>query len=152
KVRVWEPDTGHETFTFDNVIEDRPDVPPAFNHDGTRLAANGPGGSIRIWDGRTGEMIRPLEGHAGTAWSAPVLSPDGRTIASGDREGKIRIRELATGIDVFRPHTKHADAVRNLAFRSDGRLLASASRDRTVKIWEVATGRLLKDLHGHTKW
>jgi len=48
-----------------------------FSPDGTRLASAGDDKTVKLWDARTGEESRTLEGHTGKVHSV-CFSPDGQ--------------------------------------------------------------------------
>ena len=64
----------------------------AISPDGQTLVT-GSGGNengIKIWNVRTGEMVRTLEGHSKAVVSL-AISPDGQTIYSGSMDGTIKV-------------------------------------------------------------
>jgi WD40 repeat protein len=65
--------------------------------------ALGPG-AVRLWDARTGRLLRRL-GDAGEQIMAVALSPDGRRVASGGGNstgsGIVRVWDAATGESVW---------------------------------------------------
>jgi WD40 repeat protein len=62
-----------------------------------RLALGSRGGTIWLWDLKTGAEIVRFEGHSGRVYALCVL-PDGR-LASGSRDTTIRLWDLATGVE-----------------------------------------------------
>jgi RNA polymerase sigma factor (sigma-70 family) len=96
-LKLWDTDTGKERATLKE--ENNPPFAPGqhnrfvFTPDGGTLISRSDGGTIRLWDTKTGEQI--------TEWAAPddelrrgfVLFPDGKTIAAATsiREGDNRI-------------------------------------------------------------
>ncbi|KAI9140738.1 WD40-repeat-containing domain protein [Paraphysoderma sedebokerense] len=60
--------------------------------------------SIRIYDIRTGDLIRVLEGHAGGVWALQYV---GNTLVSGSTDRTVRIWDMSTGrcTHVFHGHT-----------------------------------------------
>ncbi len=111
----------------------------AHSRDGTRLAAAGDDGTVRVWDAATRRLLRVLIGHArpvrGLAWS-----PDDRYLASGGADATVRLWDPATG-RLLRTLTGHTGAVRAVAWSPDGATLASGSQDTTARLWETATGQ-----------
>src|SRR5262249_50218905 len=130
-----------------------------FTRDGKQLVSASKDKTIRVWDVRTGEVLRVLRppigpGEAGTLYSA-ALSPDGRTLGVagvGLREGEAPIYLLAFADgrieNILRGHT---GLVRDLAFSPDGRQLASGSyHDLTARLWDLASGACQHVLKAHT--
>ncbi|MDT5156908.1 MAG: hypothetical protein QOC61_1768 [Acidobacteriota bacterium] len=122
----------------------------AFFPDGVRAATSGDDGSIRIWNVRTGRLLRKIEGLGGTV-SDVAVSSDGRLLASctdGDKEPTVQLRDART-LRLLRTLKGHTGGIFEVVFSPDGRVLASGGRDKTVKLWDTATGRLLRTLVGH---
>jgi WD40 repeat protein len=90
---------------------------------------------IRLWNPRSGELLRTLTGHSGEVKSV-AISPDGQTLVSGSADKTIKIWRLDTG-ELLQTLTDHSGAVNSVALSPDGQLLASGSSDKTVKIWQV---------------
>jgi WD40 repeat protein len=103
---------------------------------------------VRLWDVATGQVVRTLEGHLGSVWSA-VFSPKGSKLASGSDDRTIRVWDVATG-QVERTLEGHLSWVRSVVFSPDGSKLASGSDDCTIRVWDVATGQVERTLDGHS--
>ncbi|MEU3725150.1 WD40 repeat domain-containing protein [Streptomyces sp. NPDC031705] len=134
----------------------------AFSADGRRLATVDRGGTVRLWDPSTGDLLgRPLTTHKGP-FSSAALSPDGRMLAvCGESNSLVVYHDT--------PHTEHtpppgplstralgaalrqrqavalpplaADsgvALRRLAFSPDGGRLLVRTEDRRVLTWDPA--------------
>jgi WD40 repeat protein len=118
-------------------------------------------GAVRIWDLRTGKVIRSLADAHGkfSPWDSSVaVSPDGKVIAAahtrfGDRNvsGEILLWDAGTG---KRKHTlEHGTlGMRCIGFSPDGKIIASGTggnlgRDiPMVKLWDVKSGKFLRSL------
>ncbi|MFC8448966.1 WD40 repeat domain-containing protein [Kitasatospora sp. NPDC057223] len=62
--------------------------------DGSWLAAGGSGGTVAVWDLRSGEHLATLTGH--TEWvSALAVSPDGAWLASTSNDRTVRVWNIA---------------------------------------------------------
>lgn len=111
----------------------------AFSPDGAFLAAAGFDQRVWVFDGRTGERLRVLEG-PGQDIRALAFSPDGRQLAAAARNGRIRTWQAAGG-EVIRDLEGHRRRVHALVYSLEGSILASAGEDRAVRLWSVADGR-----------
>ncbi|NEU72891.1 WD40 repeat domain-containing protein [Hassallia byssoidea VB512170] len=120
----------------------------AISPDGTILASASSDNKIRLWNPRTGDPLRTLNGHSGEVKSV-IISPDGEILFSGSADKTIKIWHLATG-KVLHTLTGHSQEVRSLAVSPDGEILFSGSADKTIKIWLLRTGELLQTLTEHS--
>jgi WD40 repeat protein len=93
--------------------------------------------TVRVWNARSGEIRRVMEGLPGFI-SAVAVDPGGNLAVAGFVDGAVRIWDLRTGelLDTLAGHT---DAVRSLAFTPDGRHLITASTGETVNVWDIAS-------------
>ena len=101
----------------------------------TKLASAGWDGLVRIWDPRTGDLLRTLKGHEGDVWSV-AFGGDGKILASAGSDGTVRIWDVETGkeLQVLRGSGRGFHTVR---FAKDGTTLAVGGRDGMVRVWEV---------------
>lgn len=109
---------------------------------------------VRIWNAKTGEAIKTLQGYSDRIWTvavSPVAEMGLIYLASGSDDGKIRLWNAATG-ECLRTFSGHQGRVRHVSFSPDGTLLASASHDRSIKLWNVKTGECLKTWRAHGDW
>ena len=117
---------------------------------GARVVTSGDDGHLRVWDVRTGKLLRTLEGPGGTI-SDTAVSPDGRLIAyctDGGTGEQVRLIDAYT-FRARRALGSHREGVFEVVFSPDGRLLASGGRDHVIRLWDVSTGRLVRELIGH---
>ena len=108
-------------------------------------------GAVRLWDARTGRLLRRL-GDPAEQIMAVALSPDGRRVAAGggspDGKGVVRVWDAASGTPVWSA-ADHAAEVLAVAFAPDGSSLASAGADGLIQLRDPQTGSVARTLPGH---
>ena len=95
--------------------------------------------TARVWDLRSGQMLRRFAGHEKIVGSLALYEPSG-LLASGSYDGTLKIWDLRSGrlIRTIKGFPTHMD----VSFTRDGRSLVTACR-RGVELWDVATGNLI---------
>lgn len=125
----------------------------AFSDDSSLLAAGVlSSGVIRIWDPRSGELLRTLRGAPERAY--PLAWAPGRRLASASIDGTARIWSVE-GSDgklggsgrsvVLRGHD---DRLRDIEYSPDGEMIATASDDGSARLWDATSGVELAVLRG----
>lgn len=121
----------------------------AVSPDGKIIASGAHGGSLRIWDARSGELRQTSTAHAGEIRSL-AYSPDGILLVTAGSDRTVRLWDAASG-SLLKTLTGHSAAVNCIAFSPDGKTIASASTDKTVRLWDARTGELFQTLSGHSE-
>lgn len=104
-------------------------------------------GDIRLFDFRTGKLVRLLKGHDSNVYDL-AFSPDGRFLASGGADNTALVFDLQTFTIAHRLEG-HEKRVNQLAFSSDGRRLFTASYDGELRLWSLDDGKLVQRMQGH---
>lgn len=146
-IRQWDLQTGHclqtidvlwasqmnQTTTLDSTVLNTIDKTSPFigalqTYDAA-LATGTSDGVVRLWDLRSGEVVRSLVGHTGPV---TCLQFDDRHLATGSMDRSIRIWDLRTGgiHDAF----AYESPISTLQF--DSRRIVSANNENTVKIYD----------------
>jgi WD40 repeat protein len=124
----------------------------AFTPDGKILAAAMSDKTIKLWNGKSGELLRTLTGHNYAVY-AIAISPDGQTLISGSSDKTIKLWNLKTG-QLMRT-LRDSQPVYRLLLSSDGESLASVTSpnsllygmgDTTVRLWNLKTGQVVRTL------
>ncbi len=130
----------------------------AYRPDGRELASAGGElnrpGTIKLWDVRTGKLLRTLKGHRDKI-AALAYHPDKPLLASASFDKTVKLWNLDTGTEVM-TLTGHTHNVHDVAFSPNGNRLASASHDLTVRVWDYELSPLprvknVQVLTGHEK-
>jgi WD40 repeat protein len=97
--------------------------------------------TLRLWEVRTGKLVRELAGHTGAVAGAWFL-PGGRQVVSHAADNTLRVWDVESGKEVRR-HGLAADhcAINWLALTPDGRGFLTNHQDLTVRWHDLATGR-----------
>lgn len=108
----------------------------SFSPDGKRIVVPYDD-TLRIWDTKTGALLRTLEG-AAIYGSIVAFSPTGKHIVT---TGKGNDAQIWDGNDgrMLRSLTGHTNSITALAFSTDGNKLVTGSYDRTVRLWDANT-------------
>jgi WD40 repeat protein len=128
----------------------------AVSPDGTLLAAGSAEGEIRLYDARTGALVRVTGSEPCRGVHAVAFAPDGVTIASGglEMDKTLKTWNVRTGalIQTLLGHGTVGQLyaeINSVAFSPGGKLIASAGRDGQVIVWNLEGGTLLHRLGGH---
>jgi len=104
-----------------------------------RMVTGSYDGMLRLWDLKTGIMLKKMEGHRSRV-RALAVSPNGDWIASGDESGELIAWHGQTGEPRNQAIKKvHDGWIFSLDFSRDSKTLASGSSDTTTKLWSTST-------------
>ena len=120
----------------------------AFSPSGDQLATAATDHTVKVWDMRSGMLIRTLIGHRGSV-HAVAYAPDGYHLVSGGDDNTIKLWNAFTGQLLFSVPA-HGARITSLAYSSDSSLIVSASADSKVKLWVSTTLEFRRTLEGNT--
>ena len=130
-IQLWDVPTGRRL----QVLPDDSDIySVAFSPDGSTLAGGGEDHIIRLWNPRSGELLRTFKGHKDPVLSI-VYSPDGNTLVSTCWRN-IVFWDIHTG-ELTRVIVAHTGYINSIALSPDGSILMSGSDDGTVMLWDL---------------
>jgi WD40 repeat protein/serine/threonine protein kinase len=123
----------------------------AFRPDGAQLAAACGDNTVKVWDVRTGKVIRTLPGHKACVYGVAFRPPDGGYLASVSADRTIRVWDVATGQMVFEKPGQQGESTGlayAVAFSPDGQFVAAGDDDGIVTVYDAADGREVCRLPG----
>ena len=105
-------------------------------------------GAVRVWDARTGRLLRRL-GDSAQQVMAVAFSPDGRQVAAAGAgaggSGVVRLWNAETGSPIWSVDD-HAEEALAIVFAPEGSSLATAGADGPIKLRDPRTGSVLRTL------
>lgn len=120
---------------------------------GGHVAAQGPFGDVRVFDTRSGRLLRVLEGHD-LMVEALAYDPARDELAASGQGGMIHRWRAPFG-DAPEPLDAldaEANRVRALAYAAGGTRLAAATLDYGLRLWDLATGAALEIPDAEPLW
>lgn len=106
-----------------------------FSPDGNFIATGGRDSAINVWDLRTGELIRTLQGHSD--WVTTIaFNHDSTRLISGSRDNSVRIFNMQSG-ELLTVITTHQDVVNAVSVTPNGQFIASGGRDGLIYIHDM---------------
>ncbi len=153
-VKLWDAETGMLLRTFRGhepglgAFADRRKVFSVdFGLNGRRIVSGGTDGMIRIWNVKTGKLLRTIPAHAGHVYCVRHR-PGGREVASAGKDSFVRLWHVGTG-RLLRTFDHGWGSVLAIDFSPNGRWIASSGRNGLVKIWSVRRGRLVRTIQAY---
>jgi WD40 repeat protein len=131
----------------------------SWSHDSNKIVSGSWDTTIKIWNGKSLELLKTLNGHSDTVWSVS-WNHDGRLIASGSGDKTIKIWD-SSGYKL-QTLRGHSDWVQSVAWNHNSSKIVSGSNDETIKVWHWTkstfylwngrmTWKILKTLKCHSR-
>jgi WD40 repeat protein/uncharacterized caspase-like protein len=114
----------------------------AFSPDGARILTVSIDNSVKLWDVKTGRLIRTFGVQATGGADAAAFSPNGTQIAIWGADKILKLWDASTG-RLIQSYKGHAEPLVQVWFSQDGSQIASVGQDKAIKLWQVATGQLI---------
>ncbi len=105
--------------------------------DNSLLVTSSLDGSVRLWDGQTGEPLEMFQ--YGTGILDIDISPDEKILTAGREDGFLSVVNLSTRKDVFIINFS-SGPITTVSFQPDGQWMAVGTKNGDVRIWRVMTG------------
>lgn len=112
----------------------------AYSPDGKTLVSASV--SIRVWDAKSGRLIRESSKEPGSMIRGLAISPDGEALAWAGRRDTIQVEKTKTGEQIL----ALAGFSECVGFSPDGKTLATNGSEGTIQFWDSATGKELRTL------
>jgi WD40 repeat protein len=123
----------------------------AFSPNGLLVASGGDDGAVKIWEARSGTILRSLTGHARGVTDV-IFSPDGTLLLTAGRDRYARLWNVSTGA-LNRTLGRHTEYLTALAYAPDGKTAATAGGGAgdgrpsdEVAVWDLSTGARLRTI------
>jgi serine/threonine protein kinase/sugar lactone lactonase YvrE len=116
--------------------------------DGQRLLSASADKTIRLWDLRSGSVLRTWDKQTSFV-NTVLLSPDETQLYSGNADGTLQSWAIAADQPSWQQPLAHSGAVNTLGRTPDGQRLVSGGADGTLHIWDASTGQGLRSLSAH---
>ena len=144
EVRLLDSATGNLLMVFapsGDVVLDA-----AFSPDGTRLAAVGADGFLRVFQAAGNGVPLTVPAHAD--WTMAVAwSGDGQLLATAGRDKSAKVFDAVSG-EVRVTYAGHEQVVSGVAFHPEGQQVYSGGADNKIHIWNVADGKKAAEIAG----
>ncbi|KAG1731850.1 WD40-repeat-containing domain protein [Suillus paluster] len=120
---------------------ERPVCAAAVLPDRLRMVTASDDKTLRLWNLRTGVLLKKMEGHRAEV-NELAVSRDGQIIASGDDKGEVIAWHGDTGEPLTQLIKADSGRIWALDFSPDCAVLATGSTDGTTKLWSTKTWQI----------
>ncbi len=119
-------------------------------HSGTQAVSVGVDRKVKVWDLKTGQCVRTLEGHSKGVRC--VIASDFERVISGSADQQLRLWNLTSGAceKVYKKkffRLGHSGELTAAAINDSGDLFGAAN-DKTIIQWDIDTGNAVRKLKG----
>jgi len=108
------------------------------------VASTGDDSIVRIWNKKTGEVLRVLDRHT-KAVNVVSFSADGGSLLSGSADGSVRIWDSRSWEETAT--LQIAESVKSAAFLPDGQRLVLTT-GHSIQIWDFTRQILVREING----
>eukprot|EP00742_Colponemidia_sp_Colp-10_P005419 GILJ01005791.1.p1 GENE.GILJ01005791.1~~GILJ01005791.1.p1 ORF type:complete len:646 (-),score=96.73 GILJ01005791.1:200-2086(-) len=118
-----------------------------FHPGGNHLVTGGYDKTVRLFDVRTGALVRTFAGHTSSV-SRALFNPHGNLIISGSKDSTIKFWDIVSGVCI-KTFSSYLGEVTSLDLSANGALLLSCSKDNSNRLWDLRMGRPVQRFKGH---
>ena len=116
--------------------------------DGVHVLSSSREGCVRLWELKTGKLVRRFIGEGGgSMWGIRFIN-EGKEFLAANSDSKVYRFEVASG-RVLKTY-QHPDDVYRLAVHPDGKHFVATGAGKMVILWEIETGKKVRSFDGHT--
>lgn len=108
-----------------------------YSPDGSRLVSASKDGTARLWDAKTGGLVRTLSCHSGPVAMAR-FSKDGQQVVTVGADGKACVYDPQNEGQPVEA-TLHGGPIHAVAFSPDGRRILTAGADQAAVLWDIGS-------------
>lgn len=151
RAQMWDLTAGPSSRILDagNPLQYGQSWQVRINSDGSRLAAVGGDGLLRLWDVNTGRLIAEHHAFANPGTNV-VFSHDGTSLAIVAGPGPVRLWHIASA-QVIATFPGNVSEITGMAFSHDGHMLATVEMNGTLRLWDIKASRVAAELTAYTK-
>ena len=136
--QIWNASTGKPIGSRVTYNDNTEVSSVVFRNDGAVFATATTGGTIQLWDTKSGmRKGEPIETPSGV-WDI-AFSPNGQNLVSASDDNAAYVWDLNSGKLAYEP-LLHDRYVNTVAFSPNGETILTGSADKTVRLWDAATG------------
>jgi WD40 repeat protein len=118
-----------------------------FSPDGRHVLAGGDSNTLRLYEVKTGALVRELTGHG--HWIGHALfTPDGKQVLSFSFDRTLRLWDVGTGKELRR-FEQHPDGISSMDLTPDGKWAVTGRGDGTLRLWEFPSAKEVRKFEGH---
>jgi WD40 repeat protein len=114
----------------------------SFGPGGRLVVVPGDDGTVRLWDWRSGRVVRILDAPEYGYVNSAAVSRDGRLVVAGHDDGLVRVWDWHA-LRILVTLSAGAGSVPYVAISPDGRFVASGGQDARLRVWDWRARRVV---------
>ncbi|KAI8141496.1 WD40-repeat-containing domain protein [Fennellomyces sp. T-0311] len=151
-VRIYDVKT-LQCFTNSKTVEMHrgPITQIRYSHTGKLFATSSADGSVRVWDGVSGQCVRYIEGaHGGTAASSVRIMQNERYVLTAGLDSTMRLWDISSGRTVveYRGHEQRSQMLQPAFTYNEDYVMIGDEASTNAVCYDTQTGELLSKISG----
>ncbi len=119
-----------------------------FSPDGSRIVSSSDDTTAKVWDGKTGKLIRSFK-HTEYVLDAAFMAGNSR-IVTGDDGGLMRVWDVVTGKELKKQKVGES-GIAVVAVSQDQSTFLTGSYDSSIRLWDSKTFKEIRAFKGHER-